>query len=413
MNIIYSVFVLLTWFMATYFNIMILIILITNRHRIFKPKDAICDENLPFITLIMPLYNEGKDVVNSIKSLKAVDYPKEKLEIILINDGSSDNTAELVRKHSSGIIFIDNRINKGKAKCLNQGIKLAKGEFVATMDGDTQINPDVIRKVIPYFMDDEKVVATTVSVEVQNPKNFLEKIIEIEYIIGLSLALKALSYFDAMYVTPGPFSMYRKKVFDEIGYFDHTSMTEDCEIAYRIQKHGYKIKCCSEAYVRTVSPNKFKALYVQRKRWYSGTLSTILQHRNLLLNPKLGPFAFIAPFSMSLVFLGLLMFIASIILMLNNFLKSILNYSLTNFNFLDYLSFSNIDILNIGLLSIFGMLGVGMTIVSTFLYLKLAKKSIKKRKIGFIGFMVMFFLYQIFWAVSIFAVIFKQKVKWR
>jgi len=413
MNIFYSTFVLLVWFMATYFNVMILLVLIKYRHRIFKHKASIKDEDLPIVTLIMPLYNEGKDVVNSINSLKNVDYPKDKLEIILLNDGSTDNTAKLVKKHATGIIFIDNKINKGKAKCLNQGIKLAKGEFIATMDGDTQITPDVIKKALPYFMDDKKVVATTVSVEVQNPKNFLEKLIEIEYIIGLSLALKALSYFDAMYVTPGPFSMYRKSIFEEIGYFDPTSMTEDCEIAYRIQKYGYKIKCCSEAYVKTVSPNKFKELYIQRKRWYSGTLATVLQHRNLLLKPKLGAFAFIAPFSMSLVFLGLIMFVASLVLMLNNFLKSISHYYLTNFNFFDYINFSNIDLLNIGLLSIFGMLGISMTLISTFLYLKLAKKSIKKRKIGFIGFLLMFFLYQLFWAVSIYAVIFKRKVKWR
>lgn len=399
--------------MATYFNVMILLVLITNRKRIFKPKTQIKEEELPFVSLIMPLYNEGKDVVNSIKSLKNIDYPKEKLEIILINDGSSDNTAELVRKHAKGIKFIDNKINKGKANCLNQGIKIAKGEYVATMDGDTIVNPDVIKKVLPYFIDDKLVVATTVSVEVHNPKNFLEKLIEIEYIIGLSLALKALSYFDAMYVTPGPFSMYRKKVFEDIGYFDPNNITEDCEIAYRIQKHGYKIRCCSEAYVKTVTPNKFKELYKQRKRWYSGTLSTVLQHRNLLLKPKLGPFAFIAPFSIFLVFLGLTLFIVSLFLMINNMLKTIGYYSLTNFNFFAHFSLSNIDLLNFGLLAMFGSLGIGMTIISTFLYLKLAKKSVKKRKFAFLGFLLMFFLYQLFWAVSIIAVLFKKKVSWR
>jgi len=91
-------------------------------------------------------------------------------------------------------IFIDNKKNKGKAACLNQGISVAKGEYVACMDADSVVSKDILKKTIPYFKNDE-IGAVTVSVEVKHVNNFLQKIIQLEYILGLSLFLRILSSF--------------------------------------------------------------------------------------------------------------------------------------------------------------------------------------------------------------------------
>lgn len=309
-------------------------------------------------------------------------------------------------------IFEDNKDRKGKAVRLNQGIIASEGEFVACMDADSELSRDTILKTIPYF-DDEKTGAVTVAVKLKRVKNLLEKIIEIEYIIGLSLALKALSFLNSIHVTPGPFSIYRRKVLDEIGYFDVNNITEDLEIAYRIQKHGYKINCCTATHVKTITPNTLKRLYIQRKRWYSGALMTYWQHRKLLFNSKLGTFAFFVPYNFFLVTLGLTLFIFSLCISLSNFFKSFGFYSLTNFNFLSYIDFSKFDLLSTSSLMIIGMTSVLITLIATYLCLGLNKTKVKTKVPGFVGFFALFFLYQAFWAASFFSVLAGRKIRWR
>ena len=108
------------------------------------------------------------------------------------------------------------------------------------MDADTIVEPDAIKKSLPYFNEGD-VGAVTVSVEVNRPKSFLHKIIDLEFILGLSLFLKVFSFFNCIFVTPGPFSIYRKDVLDKIGGFDVNNIVEDFEIVFRIRKAGYKI----------------------------------------------------------------------------------------------------------------------------------------------------------------------------
>lgn len=174
---------------------------------------------MPFVSLIVPVWNEEKTIENSILSLKKVDYPKNKLEIVVVNDGSTDSTSKILKKFAKDplITILDNKDNQGKASRLNQGIMMCKGEFVATMDADSEVSPDILKKTIPYFKD-VKTGAVTVSVRLKKTNNLLEKIIEIEYAIGLSLALKALSFFNAMHVTPGPFLFIGKRQLLILGY---------------------------------------------------------------------------------------------------------------------------------------------------------------------------------------------------
>jgi len=179
------------------------------------------DTLLPKVSIIVPAFNEENTIGETIESLRLVDYPKELFEIVVINDGSTDKTAEVVRSLNADgrLIFIDNQENKGKAARLNQGLEVASGEFVACTDADSLVAPDVFKKTLPYFKN-SKTGAVTITVEVNKPRNLLERIVEIEYIIGLSLALKVLSLFNSIHVTPGPFSVYRKTLLDVLGGFD-------------------------------------------------------------------------------------------------------------------------------------------------------------------------------------------------
>lgn len=413
MNIVYTAFVTLLWFLSTYFAIVILLVMLTKKKKIFEVplfKDL---KQTPMVTILVPVYNEGMKVKETLDSLKKIDYPKNKLEIIILNDGSKDNTGEVVRKHlSANMIFVDNKKNKGKAATLNQGIALAKGEFIATMDGDSEVAPDIIKKTIPYFRN-EKTGAVTVTVEVKDPKTFLQKVIEIEYIIGLHLMLRILSLFGALHVTPGPFSIYRKKAFDDVGVYDVNNIVEDHEIAMRLQIAGYKIANCNSTKVRTISPGTFKELYTQRKRWYTGSLLTLWQYRGNMFKKETGLLGFIYPYTYILITGGIVLFSYSMYLIFSKVFKYISLYSLTHFNFFAHLSLQNLDFLTIGALTVLGIAAISMTIITEVVALLVTKNSIRKRIPGFIGFIFLFFLYQIFWGSSFVSAITRKKVKWR
>lgn len=413
MNLVYSVIVSLVWFLSIYFNVVFLLALLSQKEELFKSPKQENNREFPKVSIIVPAYNEEDTIEQNIISLNKVDYPKDKLEIIIVNDGSKDSTSKIVnRLKGRNIIFIDNKNNKGKAACLNQGIEESTGEFIACMDADSEVQSDILKKTIPYFRN-KKIGAVTVTVEVKDTKNFLQKIIAIEYIIGLSLFLKVLSYFSAVHVTPGPFSIYRKQVLENIGRFDPKSIVEDLEIAYRLQKGGYKIACCIATKVRTITPKTFKALHRQRKRWYSGAIYTIMQHRNIILNSEMGYFSYIVPYAFLLIFLGLFLFVFSIYLGLSHLIKSISFFSLTNFNFLSYITLEKFDFLTLSTLSFFGITAIATTILSMFICIKMSNNKIRSNILGIIGFPFIFFLYQIFWASSIVTVLFRKKVSWK
>lgn len=413
MNLFYTWFVFIVWFLSTYFVVVFLLCLFKNKGSLFEQPILKAGVKLPRLSFVISAYNEEKKISKSIESIMKIDYPKELFEIIIVDDGSKDNTAGIVRQYADEkIIFIDNKKNKGKAACLNQGISVAKGELIACMDADSVVPSNVLKKTIPLFKN-QKIGAVTVPVEVKNPKNFLEKIIEVEYVIGLSIFLKVLSFFNSIHVTPGPFSLYRKSLINKIGGFDEKNITEDLEIAYRIQKSGYKIDCCMSTHVKTIVPNNLKSLYVQRKRWYSGSLLTVWKHKNLIFNRNVGFFGYFIPFIFVLVILGLTLFLSSLYLGISNLIENISLYSLTNFNFFAHFSLREIDFLNFSIFGFFGIFSIIATYFIAAVGLKIYNKNIGERKAGFAGFFLLFFLYQFFWLASFSGVLLARRIKWR
>jgi poly-beta-1,6-N-acetyl-D-glucosamine synthase len=289
------------WFLSTYFVVLTLINIFTKKKSLYETNEFDI-KTAPYVSVIVPAYNEEGKIEDTIRSLKQIDY--KKIEFIIINDGSTDNTIGEIKREvgiDSRFRLIDRQKNKGKAYSLNQGISMCKGKYIACMDADSITEKDVFQKALPYFEDTE-VGSVTIAVQVRNPSILLHKIIEIEYIIGLSLYLKVLGFFGCIFVTPGPFSIYRADVLRKIGGFDITNITEDLEVAYRIHKAGYTIVNCMETKVETICPPTFKAIYNQRKRWYGGALQTLSQHRDVMFSRKYGMLGFFLPFNYFLIF---------------------------------------------------------------------------------------------------------------
>ncbi len=258
----------------------------------------------PSVTIMVPAWNEGRTILGTVDSLLALDYPKDKLSIFIIDDGSTDDTLEIARTFEQNPqIRVFTKPNGGKHTAVNLGIDKSTSELIGCLDADSFVDGKALQEIIPFF-DNPEVMAVTPSVQIWKPDNVLRRIQATEYMVG-EFTRKIFSRLNALYVTPGPFSIYRSSVFEKIGKFAKAYNTEDMEMALRMQANHMKIENAHNALVFTVSPKTIPALYKQRVRWVSGFLkNAFFNYRHLFFNRKYGnlgiltmPFAFLSIFT--------------------------------------------------------------------------------------------------------------------
>lgn len=238
---------------------------------------------LPSLSVIIPAYNEEENISQTIESVVNSDYPKDKIQVILVDDGSNDGTLSVMHAYAKRypkLVQVISKKNGGKGTALNAGLKEAKGELISTLDSDSYVVPDAFRKMTGFFSD-ANVAAVTSVLKVANPKNFLQEMQRIEYLVTV-FSRRLLSYLNAVNVTPGPLSMFRAEVFRKVGGYDENNILEDQEMALRIQGHNYRIESAMDSVVYTNTPDSFKALTRQRIRWNRGGVRNILKHHYLV-----------------------------------------------------------------------------------------------------------------------------------
>ncbi len=244
----------------------------------------------PFVSIIIPVFNEEKVLRNSIKSLVGLDYSN--FEIIVVNDGSTDNTKrvgeELVGyhkgKHGDVKVSMISKPNGGKAKALNAGIRYSKAEIVLCVDGDSQLAPESLRMAVRHFAKPE-IGAVAGNVKVQNRKKFLTDLQALEYIEGLNMARSAQSFGRLVNIIPGPVGLFRRKAIEEVGFYSSDTFAEDADITLKILAEGWKIYYEPMAISYTEAPEKLQQLLKQRYRWTRGILQSVRKHSALMLNP--------------------------------------------------------------------------------------------------------------------------------
>ncbi len=284
----------IVYFFSLFFVTFWLTTAITER-KINKPKRW---KVWPKVSIIVPAYNEEEGIEETLNSLVKLDYPRALLEIIIVNDGSVDATEkkvkEVIAQFPDTTIKLLGQENKGKGAALNKGLAIAHGEYVICMDADS-IVPDTqtqaLYKMLPYFSS-SNIAAVLPCMKVGQTKNLLQKMQHYEYLVNMFYK-ELMGRLDCIKVTPGPFAMYRKDVLVKIGGFDEVfnrHLTEDLEIALRLQKHNYKIVQTMDTTVLTTPPDNLKDFYRQRKRWYTGGFLNTLRYRKLMLNRKFGDF---------------------------------------------------------------------------------------------------------------------------
>ncbi len=291
-------------FVALYMTSLLIFLWYPNRKKIFEYPRG---KPVP-VSIIMPCYNESKTIAEAIESLMSLDYPKDMIEIIVVDDKSKDNSVqiiqEFVKKYPGKIKLIVNSKNSGgAAEPTNMGIKLAKYDFIAVTDADSMPQPDALIKMIGFLQRDQKVAAVTCAVMARGNKTFMQRIQMIEYSI-IAWNRKLLDCIDAVYVAPGPFALYKKSALLEVGLFDTKNLTQDIEIVWRLLSHGYVAKMCLSARVYSETPAKFRKWWKQRVRWNIGGTQCIVKYRKMIFKKgMLG--AFIIPFFSFSLFLGL------------------------------------------------------------------------------------------------------------
>ncbi|MBW2997811.1 glycosyltransferase family 2 protein, partial [Candidatus Woesearchaeota archaeon] len=181
-----------------------LLTLIENRKMIKNPRPP---KQLPKVTVMVPACNEEKCLAKTVRSLLQLKYPKEKLQIIVIDDGSKDRTLKIARGFEKDGVLVLTKPNGGKGTALNMGLKHTKGEFVACLDADSVVDPDALLKMLGYFSK-KSVMAVTPSLKCTEPTTIWQKIQVVEFLLGVYLR-KVFAYLGSIHVTPGPFTVFR------------------------------------------------------------------------------------------------------------------------------------------------------------------------------------------------------------
>ncbi len=275
-------------FLAMYVQVFFFVTYLERKKDIVRRTDKIDLDEYKEVTIVVPCYNEEKTIAGTIDSLLDLDYPKDKLKIIIVDDGSRDRTWEVIQSFAEySNIKVFKKENGGKHTALNFALERLETEFVGCLDADSFVDTYALSRIMTYFANDQHTMAVAPSIIVSNPKNILQKAQKAEYDMAI-YNKKMLGFLGGIHVTPGPFSIFRKKVFDDLGPYRKAHNTEDQEIALRMQEYGYKIDHCPDAYVYTNSPNTIPKLYRQRIRWIYGFIRNAFDYRRILFRKKYG-----------------------------------------------------------------------------------------------------------------------------
>lgn len=234
--------------------------------------------DVPMISLMVPCYNEGSNLEESIPHLLQLRYPN--YELIFINDGSKDNTGEIIDRWAAKEKKITalHQENQGKASALNHGLTVAKGKYVACIDGDAVLDYYALDYMVQALEKDPKYGATTGNPRVRNRSTILGRLQVSEFSTIIGLIKRAQGLMGTIFTVSGVCCLFRKDVIEEIGGWSTNMVTEDIDISWKIQMAGYNIMYEPRALCWVLMPETLKGLFKQRLRWAQGGAETIMKY---------------------------------------------------------------------------------------------------------------------------------------
>lgn len=361
---------------------------------------------LPKVSVIIPAYNEESTIECALNSVLDLDYPKDKLEVLLVNDGSTDRTKSVVRGFKN--VKLINQKKSGKAVALNRGLRECQGELFVCLDADSYVERNALKKIVHYFSD-EKMGAVICAIKIHKPKKFVEKLQWFEYIMS-AYARKLMAKLDVLFMTPGAFSVYRTDVIRNLGGFALSNLTEDFEMALRLHKSKYRIKIDTDSVSYTAAPNTLPSLFKQRLRWYRGFINNTIKYKEMLFNKNYGMLGtFQLPVSILSAFMALLV----ISIFAFRFTKRIVIFVKDFFGMgLDYFRLYELPKLStfLGLDSMLWYPLIAGTLLTLYMFYR-AHRNLRERFMYKLTFIIYFLYYGIVHAGSFVTALVKESIK--
>jgi len=247
----------------------------------------------PLVSVLIPCFNEEKVIASSVSRILESNWTR--LEVLVLDDGSTDHTAEVVRTQFAGEprVKLLSFPNAGKAMALNRGLDQVHGEIVVALDADTLFPPNTIGRLARWFVD-PKVGAVAGNALVGNRSNLLTRWQALEYVTAQNLERRALAALGAVTVVPGAVGAWRRSTLEALGGYPSDTLAEDQDLTIAAQFAGWRIEFDPDARAYTEAPETVSGLLKQRFRWSFGTLQCIWKHREATFNPKHPILGFVA-----------------------------------------------------------------------------------------------------------------------
>jgi poly-beta-1,6 N-acetyl-D-glucosamine synthase len=240
----------------------------------------------PTVSVVVPAYNEQVGIARAVRSLAASDYPT--VEVIVVDDGSTDDTAAVVASLALPNVRVISQPNQGKPAALNTGIAAADSELVVMVDGDTVFERDALRMLVQPFADPH-VGAVAGNTKVANRRGLLGRWQHIEYVMGFNLDRRMFEQLRCMPTVPGAIGAFRRAALNTVGGVHADTLAEDTDLTMAVGRAGWLVVYEPRARAWTEAPATMKSLWKQRYRWSYGTMQAIWKHRSALRRSARSP----------------------------------------------------------------------------------------------------------------------------
>ena len=293
LNAFFVIAVTLIWFMLVYQSLLFFL-----GHRYYTRArhgnrlPGLPDADLPPVSILIPCHNEERVIANTLRGVLKLDYPAGKLQILAINDGSTDRTAEAIRSLSNDgrVTLVDipaSRAARGKSAALNCGLGFARHSLIAIYDADNMPEPGALRPLVEELIHDSKLGATVGMYRVVNRyRNLLTRFLNVEG-ISFQWIVQAGRWMLMRFVTlPGTNYMIRRELMESLGGFDDDALTEDAELTLRVYQAGYFIKFVPTSVSWEQEPETLSVWFRQRNRWVRGSNYLVRKYARRLLHAR-------------------------------------------------------------------------------------------------------------------------------
>ena len=258
----------------------VLVVALASWHTKRSRAQGRLDGFLPSVVVVVPAYNEAVGIQAAVRSLAANDYPD--LEVIVVDDGSDDGTAEAVENLALPRVRVVRKENGGKASALNVGIAETTAPVIVMVDGDTLFEPDTVRRLVQPLVDD-RVGAVSGNTKVGNRRGLLGRWQHIEYVTGFNLDRRMYEVLQCTPTVPGAIGAFRRDVLAEVGGVSDDTLAEDTDLTLAIGRTGRRVVYADDARAWTEAPATLGNLWRQRYRWSYGTMQAVWKHKRALL----------------------------------------------------------------------------------------------------------------------------------